>query len=122
MFITGICNNPFTLLSRQLGVEMRMINEEFCELYNEQGHHPDKELDLSVERHYNTTLDRLAEWRAHHGNDVSLESKLVYLCFGCGVAVAVDMMFCDGSFLEKLGDLHKQLVAEERQGQEFSEV
>lgn len=79
MFITGICNNPFTLLSRQLGIELRMINEEFCELFNEHGQRPDKELDLSVERHYNTTLDRLAEWRARHGNDVSLESKFKVL-------------------------------------------
>ena len=74
MFITGMSNNPFTLLSRQLGLPLRMINEETCELFDESGRRPDKQLDLAVERHYNTTLDRLSEWRSHHGNDFSLES------------------------------------------------
>ena len=75
MFITGICNNPFTLLSRQLGIPLRMINEENCDLFDEHGRQPDKQLDLDVERQYNASLDRLAEWRSRHGNDLSLESK-----------------------------------------------
>lgn len=76
MFITGISNNPFTLLSRQLDMSLRMINEETCELFNEDGERPDKQLDLAVERHYNSMLDKLSEWRSRHGSDLSLESTL----------------------------------------------
>lgn len=74
MFITGVANNPFTLLSQQLNHPLRIINEETCELFNESGGRPDKQLDLATEGHYNTTLDRLAEWRSRHGSDISLES------------------------------------------------
>ncbi len=77
MFITGVANNPFTLLSQQLNHPLRIINEETCELFNESGGHPDKQLDLATEGHYNTTLDRLAEWRSRQGNDISLESTLL---------------------------------------------
>lgn len=72
MFITGICNNPLTLLSRQLGIELRLINEDRCELINEQGQRPDQQVDIEVEKHFNRALDKLAEWREKQKTDVSL--------------------------------------------------
>ena len=73
MFITGICNNPFTLLSRQLGIDLRLINEDRCELVNEKGQLSDKQLDTAVEKHFNSALDKLAEWRTEQTGDTSLE-------------------------------------------------
>jgi len=74
MFITGICNNPFTLLSRQLDIPLRMINEDTCDLFDENGQRPDRDLDSSVESHYNSVLDKLAEWRSRTNSDQSMES------------------------------------------------
>ncbi len=72
MFITGICNNPITLLSRQLGADLRLINGDHCELINEHGEPPDKVVDLAVEGHFNSSLDRLSEWRVDKKEDKSL--------------------------------------------------
>ena len=72
MFITGICNNPFTLFGRQLGIDLRLINEDHCELINEQGHPPAQQVDTEVERHFNSALDKLAEWRESQTTDISL--------------------------------------------------
>lgn len=69
MFITGICNNPLTLLSQQLGINLRLINEDHCELINEKGRRPDKEVDATVERHFNSALDKLAQWRENQTVD-----------------------------------------------------
>ena len=63
MFITGINNNPLTLLSRQLGVNLRYTNEDCCELISDQGWRPEATLDKQVEGHFNKALDKLAEWR-----------------------------------------------------------
>ena len=76
MFITGINNNPLTLLACQLGLGLRHTNEDRCELINEQGWRPDSELDKKVEAHFNLALDKLAEWRKKcAGEDVPLGSK-----------------------------------------------
>lgn len=73
MFITGINNNPLTLLARQLGVSLRLTNEDCCELISEDGWRPDPVLDKKVEAHFNKALDKLAEWRKMLvGADVSL--------------------------------------------------
>ena len=73
MFITGINNNPLTLLSQQLGVGLRHTNEDCCELISEQGWQPEPVLDKQVEAHFNKALDKLAEWRkTFTGGDVSL--------------------------------------------------
>ncbi len=73
MFITGINNNPLTLLARQLGVGLRHINEDCCELINEEGWRPDPSLDKKVEADFNKTLDRLTDWRKLYlGADVPL--------------------------------------------------
>ncbi len=63
MFITGIKNNPLSLLASQLGLSLQHTNEDKCELISEQGWRPDPELDRKVEAHFNTALDKLAEWR-----------------------------------------------------------
>ena len=77
MFITGICNNPLTLLARQLGIQLHLINEENCDLINEQGQCPMKSVDVAVEKHFNRALDRLQDWRSHQTSDAPLESELV---------------------------------------------
>jgi hypothetical protein len=63
MFITGINNNPLTLLARQIGLRLRHTNEDCCELINEAGWRPEVALDKRVEAHFNKTLDKLSEWR-----------------------------------------------------------
>ena len=75
MFITGICNNPLTLLSRQLGIKLHLINEENCDLINEQGQCPVKSVDVAVEKHFNRVLDRLQDWRSQQSMDTPLESE-----------------------------------------------
>jgi hypothetical protein len=77
MFITGICNNPLTLLARQLGIQLHLINEENCDLINEQGQCPMKSVDVAVEKHFNRVLDKLQDWRSHQTSDSPLESELV---------------------------------------------
>lgn len=80
MFITGVNNNPLTLLARQLGMRLRHTNEDCCELISEQGWHPDPALDKRVEAHFNRALDKLAEWRKTCASgDVALGEKLVEL-------------------------------------------
>ena len=75
MFITGICNNPLTLLSRQLDIKLHLINEENCDLINEQGQCPVKAVDVTVEKHFNRVLDKLQDWRSHQTLDAPLESE-----------------------------------------------
>lgn len=75
MFVTGICNNPLTLLTRQLGLQLHLINDENCELINEQGQCPLKSMDVAVEKRFNKALDKLQEWRSHQTSDVPLESE-----------------------------------------------
>ena len=72
VFITGICNNPLTLLSRQLGIDLWMIDEDRCELINENGKLSDKQVDAGVEKHFNSALDKLSEWRVGKRCDVAL--------------------------------------------------
>ena len=78
MFITGICNNPFTLLSRQLGLDIQLINEDRCELISEQGRPPEAAVDSEVEAHFNSALDKLAAWRSGPVTDVSLQRELAH--------------------------------------------
>lgn len=82
MFITGVINNPLTLLSRQLDTPLQLIDEDKCELiFERDGASADPMMDKRVEKEFNVTLDRLAEWRCglEEGKiqDSSLESKLI---------------------------------------------
>lgn len=106
MFITGINNNPLTLLARQIGLSLRHTNEDCCELINEEGWRPDPSLDKRVEAHFNKALDKLSEWRKspQGTTDVALggkQSKLVLVWFG--------QCFSP----DKLVELHQQILAEE---------
>lgn len=76
MFITGICNNPLMLLARQLGIQLHLINEENCDLINEEGQCPVKAVDVYVEKHFNRALDKLQDWRSNQTSDIPLESEL----------------------------------------------
>ncbi|CAI8024054.1 Lysine-specific histone demethylase 1B [Geodia barretti] len=76
MFITGICNNPFTLLAEQLGIPLRVVDEDRCDLVTEGQGKVDGEADLQVEKHFNRTLDLLADWRIGQNWDVPLQTKL----------------------------------------------
>lgn len=77
MFITGVCNNPFALLSHQMDLHLRGIDEDRCDLISEFGSHVVKEMDIKVEKHFNDTLDHLSEWRSTEDMvDESLETKL----------------------------------------------
>ena len=73
MFITGICNNPFTLLAEQRGFPLRVVNEDHCDLVTEEGRKVGPDADVRVERDFNKTLDLLSEWRTGKTADVSLE-------------------------------------------------
>ena len=75
MFITGLANNPFTLLSKQAGEEVWEVNEDRCELLTEAGGIADKDIDMKVEQQFNNALDRLAEWRLTKPPDCSLGGK-----------------------------------------------
>ena len=76
MFITGICNNPITMLAHQMGVSLHVVNEDKCELMLERGEAVEPATDVRVEQHFNTALDRLAVWRTRSTGDRSLASKL----------------------------------------------
>ena len=75
MFITRICSNPITTLAHQMGVALRVVNEDKCELMLERGCPVEPATDVRVEQHFNASLDRLAGWRAHSAGDRSLASK-----------------------------------------------
>ena len=79
MFITGICNNPFTLVAEQQGIPLRVVNEERCDLVTEREGKVEGEADLKVERHFNSTLDHLADWRAGQSKDCPLQSRSTLL-------------------------------------------
>ena len=84
MFITGVNNNPLTLLARQLGLNIQLINEDKCELISEQGVLPAPDVDKKVEGHFNKALDRLAEWRKScTTEDVSLGGMCVRVLRRC---------------------------------------
>ena len=74
MFITGICNNPFTLLAEQLGIPLRVVDEDRCDLVTEGQGKVGGEADLKVEKYFNRTLDLLADWRIGQNWDVPLQS------------------------------------------------
>ena len=88
MFITGICNNPFTLLAEQLGIPLRVVDADRCDLITEGEGKVDSQADTNVEKHFNKTLDLLADWRIDQNCDVSLQSKVVlYLFFPAYVLI-----------------------------------
>ncbi|XP_019850257.1 PREDICTED: lysine-specific histone demethylase 1B-like [Amphimedon queenslandica] len=90
MFITGVINNPLTLLSRQRGYTIRLVKEDKCELILERsGLFAEGEVDKRVEKQFNASLDRLAEWRNKNNN------------------------YTDDSLENKLSELHSQLLTEE---------
>ena len=58
----------------QLGVSIRIIKEDHCELIHEAtGRLTCDMVDRRVEREYNLTLDKLAEWRRGKPAEASLE-------------------------------------------------
>jgi lysine-specific histone demethylase 1 len=74
MFITGIVNNPLTLLSRQLDVPLHMVKDDVCELVTVGGAIADKDIDKRIEGEFNQALDILAKWRGEwEDKDESLE-------------------------------------------------
>ena len=76
MFITGVCNNPFTLMAQQLGLTMRLVNEDRCDLVTERGGKVEAVADEKVERHFNQSLDLLSDWRSSRkAGDVAMESE-----------------------------------------------
>ena len=75
MFITGLANNPFTLLSKQAGEKVWEVNEDRCELLTECGGIADKDIDTRVEQQFNNALDRLADWRINKPPDCSLGGR-----------------------------------------------
>lgn len=75
MFITGICNNPFTLLAEQQGIPLRVVDDNHCDLVTEGGRKVERDADMKVERHFNKTLDMLAEWRAGQSVDAGLGGR-----------------------------------------------
>ena len=76
MFVTGVINNPFTLLVKQQPIKSDFklipINEDHCDLMLERGVAADSEVDKRVEIDYNRTLDKLSEWRSVSSDDASL--------------------------------------------------
>ena len=58
----------------QLGASIRIIKEDHCELIHEAtGRLTCDMVDRRVEREYNLTLDKLAEWRRGKPAEASLE-------------------------------------------------
>jgi len=59
-----------------LGAPIRVIKEDRCELiHGATGQLSTERIDRRVEREYNFTLDRLAEWRRGKPADLSLEGQ-----------------------------------------------
>ena len=78
MFITGVNNNPLTLLASQLGLGLHYTNEDRCELISEDGWRPDPATDKRVETHFNQALDKLADWRKDFSQqDVALGGEFI---------------------------------------------
>lgn len=75
MFITGIVNNPLTLLSRQQDIPLSIVQDDHCELLLERGALAEKEVDKNVEAQFNIALDRLADWRSKTKDDASLQGQ-----------------------------------------------
>lgn len=77
MFVTGVINNPFTVLVKQCdggdsvkqgdhsdnAVKLIPIDEDSCELILERGVTARSDIDEKVEKNFNLTLDKLMEWR-----------------------------------------------------------
>ena len=77
MFITGIINNPLTLLVRQCDLKLLQVQEDHCELLMETGVIADRGTDSKVEYQFNMNLDKLAEWREEDPQDISLYGNLL---------------------------------------------
>ena len=59
---------------------MRVIKEDHCELiYEATGQLTCDMVDRQVEREYNLTLDKLAEWRRYKPAESSLEGSTFHL-------------------------------------------
>ena len=77
MFITGVINNPLTLLVRQCDLKLLPVQEDHCELLMETGVIADRGTDNKVEYQFNMNLDKLAEWREAEPQDISLYGNLL---------------------------------------------
>jgi len=67
------------LVHIQLGAPIRIIKEDHCELIHEAtGRLTCDMVDRRVEREYNFTLDRLADWRRGKPAEASLEGSICH--------------------------------------------
>ena len=62
----------------QMGFPLHLIVDDKCDLISENGTKPSSEMDKKVDDHFNTCLDRLAEWRSKEEEDCSLEGAPFY--------------------------------------------
>ncbi|XP_023231104.1 lysine-specific histone demethylase 1B-like [Centruroides sculpturatus] len=75
--VTGVINNPLTVIAEQVGVKMRFINHEKCDLYDDNGAPTSVAIDQRVEFHFNAMLDAVAQWRKGQIHDINLYDKLL---------------------------------------------
>lgn len=75
--ITGVINNPLTVIAEQAGVKMRFINHEKFDLYDDNGSCTSVAVDQRVEFHFNAMLDAVAQWRKGQTQDINLYDKLL---------------------------------------------
>ncbi|XP_022252437.1 lysine-specific histone demethylase 1B-like [Limulus polyphemus] len=74
--ITGVINNPLTILSQQAAMAMRIVGEK-CELFAEDGTVTPSSVDQRVEFHFNAVLDAVASWRKDQTHDTNLYDKIM---------------------------------------------
>ena len=60
----------------QMGFPLHLIVDDKCDLISESGKMASSEMDKRVDDHFNSCLDRLADWRSTEGEDCSLEGPL----------------------------------------------
>ena len=60
-----------------MGFPLHLIVDDKCDLISESGKKPSLEMDTKMDDHFNTCLDRLAEWRLNDGEDCSLEGMYI---------------------------------------------
>ncbi|GAB6023869.1 Lysine-specific histone demethylase 1B [Chamberlinius hualienensis] len=73
--VTGVINNPITLICEQTGLKMRFLGEK-CDIFTDCGQLVDLIIDKDVENHFNNTLDLVAGWRKTAIQDESLYNKV----------------------------------------------
>lgn len=100
MIITGLKGNPFYILSKQLGLQLKRVKNS-CPLFDYDGKAIDSERDRKVEREFNALLEN-ASYVSHFGGLSAINGKMLSLGEALDVLMALNRKAASGRRMDTL--------------------